>query len=171
MNNLSERVQREFSEWQEKYEIPVHMEFEVKTLLKLQEEYDETPSGSNTTRTRETLLGMITKLHRDMRFSEKVKIIKPIYVDCIRLNGISGMTKVIIYHNGNITIIENRSYSYKDYAIALSSFIDGKDKTSRENIVIYVDTRGLGMGLYDELVQLNNLAFVVKQLEYKQYNH
>jgi len=71
MTNLSERVQREFNLWKSKYDIPYHAEFQVKTLLKLQEEYDEVEVGSNTTKTRETLLGMINRLHMSMRFNEK----------------------------------------------------------------------------------------------------
>jgi len=39
--------------------------------LKLQEEYDEVEVGSNTTKTRETLLGMINRLHMSMRFKER----------------------------------------------------------------------------------------------------
>ena len=33
MNNLSERVQREFEEWKEKYDIPYHAEFQVLMYL------------------------------------------------------------------------------------------------------------------------------------------
>jgi len=72
MNNLSESVQREFTKWKEKYDIPYSMEFHLKTLLKLQEEYDEVEIGSNTTKTRETILHMIQDLQRQMVFKEKI---------------------------------------------------------------------------------------------------
>jgi hypothetical protein len=41
---MSERVEREFSEWKEKYEIPFNQEFNVKMLLNLREAIDETPN-------------------------------------------------------------------------------------------------------------------------------
>jgi hypothetical protein len=62
MSELNERVEREFKKWQEKYEIPFQSEFQVKTLLKLQDEYNNVEEGSNTTRTRETLLRMINEV-------------------------------------------------------------------------------------------------------------
>lgn len=72
-NTLSERVKREFEKWKEIYEIPYHMEFQVKTLLRLQEEYDSIDVGSHTTKTRETLLRMIQNLHGSMILQEKEK--------------------------------------------------------------------------------------------------
>jgi len=133
MNNLSERVQREFNEWKEKYNIPDHMEFEVKTLLKLQEEYDLVETGSNTTRTRESLLSMINRLHKDLMLKPKTNITKPMYIDLIKNNDTSG--KVTIYYNGNITVLNNNQYSYKDYAVKINSLIN---PISKEKIEIYI---------------------------------
>ncbi len=63
---LSERVEREFAEWEKKYVIPHHEEFNIKALLKLQAEYDSIePDGSNVLR-RQTLLDMIRDLHRNI---------------------------------------------------------------------------------------------------------
>lgn len=167
MNNLSERVQGEFESWKEIYEIPSDMEFQVKTLLKLQEEYDQVDAGSNTTRTRESLLGMIQKLHMNMRLKvkDKTKIIKPMYVDCVRTgNGTSG--RVIIYYNEDIIIVDNPNYSYEDYASKIN-FLAGE--IGKENIIIFVDTRGYGMGLYDQLFHFKDLA--IKPLNHKKYNN
>ena len=71
MKQLSERVQREFEKWQEKYEIPLHEEFQIKTLLQLQEEYDNIQANSNNTKTRDTLLHMIKQLHSSLLLKKK----------------------------------------------------------------------------------------------------
>jgi hypothetical protein len=159
MNNLSERVQREFESWKEKYEIPDHMEFEVKTLLKLQEEYDEVYKGSNTTKTRESLLNMIHRLHMSMRLTEKINITKPMYVDCIRLDtkedSQRGMLKVVIYIGDQIISLDNRIYlNSKDYAHAIYNL--AKETKS----IIYIDTRNFGMVIYDELIKFTDLQIV-----------
>lgn len=60
---MSERVEREFEKWREMYYIETKDEFQVKTLLKLQEEYDNIePHGSNTL-TRKNILDMIQMLN------------------------------------------------------------------------------------------------------------
>jgi len=167
MNNLSERVQREFESWKEKYEITDYMEFHVKTLLKLQEEYDQVDVGSNTTKTRESLLGMIQKLHMSMNLREKVNLNRPMYIDCVSTEG-RFSDKVIVYYSGNITVLDGIKYSYKDYASMINSIIKQNSNmgmTGRENMVIYIDTRGFGLGLYDELIQYKDL--VVKPLNTK----
>ena len=89
----------------------------------------------------------------DTTSKEKV----PMYIDLIRDNDTSG--KVIIYYDGSITILNNNQYSYKDYATKINSLIN---PISKEKIVIYIDTRGYGMGLYDELMQYKDLN--IKQL-------
>jgi hypothetical protein len=71
MEKLSERVQREYDEIKENYDVPYFSEFKVKTLLRLQEEYDNVEVGSNTTRTRETLLRMILNLQKEIIIKEK----------------------------------------------------------------------------------------------------
>jgi len=109
MNNLSERVQREFETWKEKYEIPEHMEFEVKTLLKLQEEYDLVEVGSNTTKTRESLLGMINRLHMNMRLKEKVIANKPMYIEYIHTSG-KQEDKILIYVEDKLIALDSRKY-------------------------------------------------------------
>jgi len=154
MSNLSERVQSEFIEWKEKYEIPKHMEFEVKTLLKLQEEYDLVEAGSNTTRTRESLLGMINKLHMNMRFKEKVIANKPMYIDCIRTEG-KETIKVLIYVENKMITLDSRNYqapkSFGDYAKMIH------DMAIAKGYEIYIDIRGFGMGLYDYLIEYKDL--------------
>lgn len=156
MNSLSERVQREFESWKEKYEIPEHMEFEVKTLLKLQEEYDQVETGSNTTRTRESLLGMINRLHRDMRFNEKQK--KVMYVDYIR--GDNGkLSKYIIYLEDNMYILIGEQYKNIGNVTNVIKRIAEKEKA-----IIYIDSQGFGLAIYDELIEFENL--IVKKLKY-----
>jgi len=158
MNNLSERVQREFEQWKEKYDIPYHAEFQVKTLLKLQEEYDDVEVGSNTTKTRETLLGMINRLHMSMRLVEKnVKYDKVIYVEYI-CKSENNPNKIIMYIDNiiyNITGDKNLKMNYFAKTIY--------DIVNKENAIIYISTRGFGISLYDELKQFKGL--VVKELK------
>ena len=71
MSEKTERIEREFVKWQEEYEIPCSDEFQVKTLLELQDEYKETPKESNTVRTRENLLRMIQDLFNHLRLVKK----------------------------------------------------------------------------------------------------
>lgn len=67
---MSERVEREFKEWQERYEIPYTEEFNVKQLLKIREEIEETPTEH--VRTRKDLIDMADKLYNHMRFNPKL---------------------------------------------------------------------------------------------------
>jgi len=156
MNNLSERVQREFESWKEKYEIADHMEFEIKTLLKLQEEYEGIPLGSNTTKTRESLLQMIHRLHMNIMLKEKVDVIKPMYVDCIRADAKEdsqrGKMKVIIYVDNQLIILDNKTHlNSRDYARTIYKLAKSK------NSIVYIDIHGLGMVIYDELVGFKDL--------------
>lgn len=75
MKQLSERVQSEFERWQQEYEIELGKEFQVKTLLQLQEEYNEIKPDSTNTRTRETILNMIKSLQMNLiLYKKKEKI-------------------------------------------------------------------------------------------------
>ncbi len=65
---LSESVQREFDRWQEGYSIDLLDEFLVKTLLKLQDEYNSITPGSDNTLTRQTLLDMILRLQSSLSY-------------------------------------------------------------------------------------------------------
>jgi len=68
---LSERVERELNEYKSKYEMHSTTEFKVKTLLKLQEEYDSIIPASNTTKTRESILSMISNLGKNIQLTPK----------------------------------------------------------------------------------------------------
>jgi len=154
MNNLSERVQREFETWKEKYEIPEHMEFEVKTLLKLQEEYDQVEVGSNTTKTRESLLGMINRLHMNMRLKEKVVVNKPMYIEYIHTSG-KQEDKILIYVEDQLIALDSRKYkellSIQNYASIIHNIAVVKESE------IYIDVRGFGMSIYDCLKEFKDL--------------
>lgn len=76
MKQLSERVESEFERWQEQYDIELGEEFQVKTLLQLQEEYDDIKPDSSNTRTRETLLSMIKSLHSNLRLKKRLESTK-----------------------------------------------------------------------------------------------
>lgn len=78
---MSERVEKEFKVWQEKYDIPYKTEFQVKTLLKLQEEYDTIKADSSNTRTRETLLKMIEGLQMRLSLTSKEKNKYSMFID------------------------------------------------------------------------------------------
>ena len=162
MNNLSERVQREFNEWKERYDIPYNMEFQVKTLLKLQEEYETVEIGSNTTKTRETLLHMIQDLQGRMNLNEKNEnAFKAIYVDYFKndANGISKVEKAVVYCDNFIYNLQGEKYkSIKDYAYIIHKIALSK------RAIVYIDVRGMGMALYDELKEFKNI--VVNELHH-----
>ncbi|HBY21014.1 MAG TPA: hypothetical protein DEG71_08395 [Clostridiales bacterium] len=155
-----ERVQKKLTEWKEKYEIPSHMEFEVITLLKLQDEYDQIEMGSHTTMTRRTLLDMIQRLHRDMRLFPKAIVLKPMYIDCVRTEGDEAI-KILIYIENKIITLDSKLYknpkSMKDYAKMIHD-------VTIKGYEIYIDIRGFGMGLYDYLVEYTDLK--VNELVY-----
>lgn len=67
MNNsasvYSESVEKKYQEYMDKYEIPEYYEFQLKTLLSLQEEYNEaTKKTPEHTKSRESLLHMIQRM-------------------------------------------------------------------------------------------------------------
>lgn len=67
---MSERVEREFKEWKERYYIPYNQEFNVKMLLKIREEIEEIPTEH--VRTRKDLIDMADRLHSRMRLNLKL---------------------------------------------------------------------------------------------------
>lgn len=161
MKELSERVQREFDKMKEMYIIPYTMEFQVKTLLKLQEEYDSIEVGSNTTRTRETLLHMIQELQRSIRLEPKptnttknykVLIVcekcnlneladlfeKLIDFDNIKVRRKSSDKYIIVFYNGFEIVLAIKD---KDIIkeIQCNEFIDLTNDTDfRDNILIHL---------------------------------
>lgn len=157
--NLSKNVQKEFETWKEKYEIPYHMEFDVKTLLKLQEEYENIPEGSNTTKTRETLLQMINRIHMSMNLNQKETLIKPMYVDYVSLDAKNdsqrGLIKISIYVDNQLIILDSKYYkTSKDFAEAIYKLAKYNKHT------VYIDTHGYGMVIYDELIKFKDLQVV-----------
>jgi len=158
MNNLSERVQREFDTWKGKYEIPYDVEFQVKTLLKLQEEYDNVEASSNTTRTRDTLLHMIQDLSKSMRLEPKNNRIG-IIID-ITTKPEKEVDKIIIYTNDVVYILNEQNFSIKDYANTIANMFNEK-----EFIVAHINTNGIGFELYNEL--FNKKRVIVKPLKIK----
>lgn len=68
---MSERVERELQNYKENYEVPADKEFLLKTILKLQEEYDSIEKSSHTTKTRDTLLNTIANLQLKLNLKEK----------------------------------------------------------------------------------------------------
>lgn len=157
MKQLSERVQREFEKWQEKYEIPLHEEFQIKTLLQLQEEYDNIQANSNNTKTRDTLLHMIKQLHSSLLLKKKSENI--MYVDVSHNFSKNKTIKISIYINGEIYTIENESKElrFKDYTSIISSI------ANTHKAIIYIDVNGFGIGLYEELEKLKDV--IVKKLK------
>jgi len=137
---MSERVEREFKEWQEKYEIPFNQEFQVKTLLKLQEEYDGIECGSNTTKTREVLLHMIQDLSTRLNISPKIRTRDKLYVDVFILDGKS---KCYIYYKDKLCIIADKNI--EETAGIINRIIH------QEGCEVYTDGLGVTYGLIDEL--------------------
>lgn len=158
MNNLSERVQREFDTWKGKYEIPYDVEFQVKTLLKLQEEYDNVEASSNTTRTRDTLLHMIQDLSKSLKLEPKNNRIG-IIINIITKPG-KEVDKIIIYTNDIVYVLSDPNFSIKDYANTIANMFNEK-----EFIIANIDTNGIGIELYNEL--FNKKRVIVKRLEVK----
>ena len=80
MKDFSESVERQFSEWNKKYEIPEHMEFQIKTMFELQEEYRSIPVEY--TKRKRDVLEMIMKLQDKLptklpeKISEKLKSVR-----------------------------------------------------------------------------------------------
>jgi hypothetical protein len=157
MDKLSERVEREFSEWKEKYEIPYYMEFQIKTLLKLQEEYDDIEAGYDNTRTRETLLHMIQDLQKSLILKDKAP--KIMYVDYI-CNDEHNLDRVVVYIDDCVYMIKNNNInSPHEYTQII------KQIAEKEKATIYIDIHGYGVAFYDELSQDNK--FRVKKLTMK----
>jgi hypothetical protein len=147
----SERVEREFKEWQERYDIPYSEHFRVKTLLALQEEYDNIVPADNNTRTRESILKMINEIHSKFpykMFEEKKKSILYYTIDIIKDNKL----KLTAF-------TDNKLYSMVS--------INPKDMAKKlvllgNNKYIYTDSFGLTQAVTDILL---TLGVTVKNLE------
>lgn len=181
MDSFKERVQREFEIWKEKYDIPYNMEFQVMALVRLQEEYKETLIGSNTTRTRETLLSMINNIHKSLHLKEKetenIKKTVPIYIDFSRVQvdlkeKISGVKNVsmgictgkIIIYIGNAIFTLDKNNLIRDYAFEIKNIINTYEEMSGLKVIAYVDTYSFGKVLFDEL---SNCGVLVEELKRK----
>ncbi|WP_206459346.1 hypothetical protein [Anaerovorax sp. IOR16] len=152
MENFNERAEREYKEWNERYIIPHDKEFQVKTLLKLQAEYNNTECNSSTTLTRRDLLEMITRLQRDLKFEKKYEVGKSMYVSCSK-------EKIIMYLNDAMYIYENdeNDLNVENYVSLIRS------KATRRETIIYIDKSDLGTKLYDLLSKYEDIN--VKQLD------
>lgn len=119
MSELNERVEREFKKWQEKYEIPFQSEFQVKTLLKLQDEYNNVEEGSNTTRTRETLLRMINEVGGSVSLKPKQEYNETILVigNNERINLFLCMLERIVSRNNVSHIVKSSSQIYPRFEL------------------------------------------------------
>ena len=127
---MSERVENELKKWKEEYDIPLTDEFNVKTLLDMQEEYDSIEKGSNTTRTREVLLHMIQDLKSHLRVQKKEKI--KMYVNLNR-------TEATIYYDDNYVFFNEKEFSL----FKVVDFIKLIAKQQYYNIEVKLD-RGIG---------------------------
>jgi hypothetical protein len=155
---LSERVRREMAEYKEKYIVPLHKEFQIKSLLKLQEEYDSICSGSNTTMTRKSLLDMIERLLHDMDLKEKLP--NDLYVTFNRMKYqiemTNGMYKYILplgmeeTYNGCNVIASCR-------LIKAPEFIREIAKKCNATIRIDVKDSKENEDLYNQLIEMKDL--------------
>jgi hypothetical protein len=64
----AERIEREYKKWEEKYEIPFEQEFEVRTIIELQDEFRSVPEDH--TKRRSEIINMITHLKGRIRLKE-----------------------------------------------------------------------------------------------------
>jgi hypothetical protein len=67
---VRESREREFKEWKERYEIPFDQEFNVKQLLQIREEIEETPTEH--VRTRKDLIDIADRIQYHMRLNPKL---------------------------------------------------------------------------------------------------
>lgn len=79
---------------------------------------------------------------------EEFKEIKPMYIDVF--NHESNIN-VVIYYDNEIISLNDSKCTFKDYASIIHSFISNK------KVIMYIDTRGFGIGLYDELNQYRDI--------------
>lgn len=64
---MSASIEQKFKKWKEQFDIPFDEEFMVKTLIELEEEYENIPKTSNTIMTRKTLIETISRLKASLR--------------------------------------------------------------------------------------------------------
>ena len=69
MLSRSEWVESEFKKWQERYSIPFEMEFNVKALLDLQWQFNNTEDGH--VKTKADLIQAISRLQRDLHLKPR----------------------------------------------------------------------------------------------------
>ena len=111
---MSERTEREFQKWKENYIIPFHEEFNVKTLIGLQEEYENTEVSSNTTKTRDSILSMVNNVSRNLRLetlkSDTMKNKKYLIITNREKNGIKELLEQLIEETSVKAKVEGYDY-------------------------------------------------------------
>jgi uncharacterized protein YfbU (UPF0304 family) len=65
-------IEREYKKWEEKFEIPFELEFNVKALLSLQHQFMELPEEH--VKTKADVMSTITRLQRDLNLKPKRKL-------------------------------------------------------------------------------------------------
>jgi len=116
---------------------------------------------------------LANKISSVKSIDEKEKV--PMYIDFERISvnldkdsknmGIfSG--KVIIYYMDKIITLRNDSFLIMDYANKIKNIIDvAQESNDNKEIVVYVDTHGFGISLYNELLKFKDIN--VKELDVK----
>lgn len=69
LDERRERVEREYKKWEKEFEIPLDLEFMVKSLLNLQEQFNST--SDEHTKTKMDLLKMINEIQGNMTLTKK----------------------------------------------------------------------------------------------------
>jgi len=145
MSERNDILEKEFQKWQGKYEIPLEAEFNVETLIKLQEEYNNIKPANDNTRTRETLLSMINRVQNNIRLTPKieVKFDTNMYIDVYKNNK---FIRINIYIDKDIFYINIDEFMSMDNA---SQIILRYADFKKSNI--YVDEMGFGTAMLDDL--------------------
>lgn len=74
------RVDKEYQQWKERYEIPFKDEFNVKTLLQLQDEFNSLSYNSGMTKTRTDLIYMIERLNRNLDLKKRTPVTQRVLI-------------------------------------------------------------------------------------------
>jgi len=148
-------VNKHYEKWEELYEIPFDKQFDVFLLLQLR--YDIIRTKPEHTKTKLDLIKMATEIQKSLKLKRKKQKENIIYIDCFRGDK-NNLIKVNVYANDKLYVLLCKGFKIEDYALPIRNLI-----TKKENAIIYIDTHGIGIGLYDELMKYDDL--VVKQLE------
>lgn len=113
MREYSEYVENKFNDWINKYEIPEHMEFELKSLFDLEEQFRNQPPEN--VKTKDILLNMIMRINGRFNgklFERKTKIVKPDIYVVIAVNSNAKELYQLFYHVFEEQI--KHQYDYKE---------------------------------------------------------